>query len=66
MVDFGSNLDIVEKPPMPLWDALAKYEPFLMAYENTQSRKGMAGKSPFHLSLDGLINLLRSSYFCFK
>ncbi|GMP74161.1 hypothetical protein CsSME_00031662 [Camellia sinensis var. sinensis] len=39
MEEFGTNPDIDEKPPIPLWDALEKMKPFLMAYEGIQSQE---------------------------
>lgn len=52
MGDFESNPDIDENPPIPLWDALEKMKPFLMAYEGIQSHEEWevsisVTKSPF-------------------
>lgn len=38
-MEFESNPDIDEKPPIPLRDALEKMKPFLMAYEGIQSHE---------------------------
>ncbi|XP_044495774.1 uncharacterized protein LOC123218385 [Mangifera indica] len=39
LMEFESNPDIDEKPPIPLRDALDKMKPFLMAYEGIQSHE---------------------------
>ncbi|XP_076959678.1 uncharacterized protein LOC143635824 isoform X2 [Bidens hawaiensis] len=39
LMEFNSNPDIDEKPPIPLRDALQKMKPFLMAYENIETEK---------------------------
>ena len=39
MVQFDTNPDIDEKPPMPIREYLDKMKPFLMAYEGIQSHE---------------------------
>lgn len=39
MMEFDTNPEIDEKPPIPLRDALEKMKPFLMAYEGIQSHE---------------------------
>lgn len=38
-MEFDTNPDIDDEPPIPLRDALEKMKPFLMSYEGIQSQE---------------------------